>query len=109
MVVGDSTMKRHSEKCTFLMLYIVVMIFINERRVGRGLDVMVTPLEVLFQVGMRLGMVVGDSTMKRHSEKCTFLMFYIVVMIFINEGRVGRGLDVMVAPLEALVQVRMRI
>ena len=72
------------------------MIFIDERRVGRGLDVMVAPLEVLFQVGMRLGMVVGASTMKQHSEKCTFLMFYIVVMIFINERRVGRGLDVMV-------------
>ena len=46
------------------MLYIVVMIFIDESRVGRGLDVMVTPLEVLVQVGMRLGMVVGDSTIE---------------------------------------------
>ena len=66
------------EKCTFLMLYIVVMILIDERRVGRGLDVLVTPLEVLVQVRMRLGMVVGDSTMKRHSKKCTFLMPYIL-------------------------------
>ena len=47
--------------------------------------------------------------MKQNSEKCTFLMIYIVVMIFINERRVGRGLDVMVAPLEVLVQVRNRI
>ena len=70
---------------------------------------MVAPLDVLVQVGMRLGMVVGDSTMKRHSEKCKFLMLYIVVMILINERRVGRGLDVMVAPLEALVQVGKRI
>ena len=81
----------------------------NERRVNRGLDVLVAPLEVLVQVGMRLGMVVGDSTMKRHSEKCTFLMLYIVVIIFINKRRVGRGLDVMVAPLEVLVQVGKRI
>ena len=91
------------------MPYIVFIIFINERRVGRGLDVMVAPLEVLVQVRMRLGMVVGDSTMKRHSEKCTFLMLYIVVIIFINKRRVGRGLHVMVAPLEVLVQVGNRI
>ena len=64
MVVGDSTMKRHSKKCTFLMLRIIIRKLFNERRVGRGLDVMVAPLEVLVQVGMRIGMVVGDSTMK---------------------------------------------
>ena len=70
---------------------------------------MIAPLEVLVQVRMRLGMVVGDSKMKRHSKKCTFLMPTIVLIILINECLVGRGLNVMVAPLEVLVQVGNRI
>ena len=42
------------EKCTFLMLRVIVRKLFMERRVGRGLDVMVAPLEVLVQVGNRI-------------------------------------------------------
>ena len=53
---------------------------------------------------MGLGMVVGDSTMKRRSEKSTFLMQYIFTMTFINDRRIDRGLDMMVAPLGGFCQ-----
>ena len=55
---------------------------------------------------MGLGMVVGDSTMKRRSEKSTFLMQYLFTMTLINDRRIDRGLDMMVAPLGGFGQGR---